>query len=117
VKDLLFYSQNQELIFQITEISSDAFKGNTNITSVSIPVSVKTIHSGAFSNCTNLSSVTILAVNPPELKQEGKNNKDAPSNWFYGNDSNRQFYVPDINAYISESLWNYYYSSYINPIN
>jgi hypothetical protein len=43
----------------VTEIKSQGFSGNTTITSVFIPASVKAIGTSAFNNCPNLASVTI----------------------------------------------------------
>ena len=43
----------------VVEISSNAFNGNTSITSVIIPNSVTSIGDGAFSGCSGLTSVTI----------------------------------------------------------
>lgn len=40
-------------------IASDAFRGCTGLTSVTIPNSVSTIGSGAFNSCTNLKTITI----------------------------------------------------------
>ncbi len=43
----------------VTRIGSEAFKGNTTLTSVIIPEGVKTIEYYAFYGCTNLASITI----------------------------------------------------------
>ena len=51
----------------VTEIASNAFKGNNTITSVSIPSGVTTIGEGAFANCTNLGSINI----PGSVKNMG----------------------------------------------
>ena len=45
----------------VTEIASRAFFYNTNLTTVSLPESVKIIGSEAFSECENLTSITISA--------------------------------------------------------
>ena len=47
----------------MTDIGYEAFKGCTNLTSVTIPNSVTFINDGAFWNCTSLTSITIYA--PP----------------------------------------------------
>ena len=43
----------------VTEIAAYVFAGNTDITSVSIPETVKTVGIGAFQGCTSLTSITI----------------------------------------------------------
>ena len=43
----------------VTSIANDAFRGYTNLTSVTIPDSVTKIGRSAFSNCTSLTSITI----------------------------------------------------------
>lgn len=45
-------------IHAVTAIGAEAFKDNTNVTSVTIPASVKTIGAGAFNGATALASVT-----------------------------------------------------------
>ena len=46
---------------KITQIYSDAFKDHTELTSITIPGSIKLINSAAFINCTSLKEVTIPA--------------------------------------------------------
>lgn len=48
-----------EIEYTVTEIANEAFKGSSNITSVYIPNTIKTIWASAFENCTSLLSVTI----------------------------------------------------------
>ena len=43
----------------ITAINKNAFKGNTALTAVTIPMGLQTIGEGAFYQCTNLTTVTI----------------------------------------------------------
>uniref|UniRef100_A0A6C0JZV4 Uncharacterized protein n=1 Tax=viral metagenome TaxID=1070528 RepID=A0A6C0JZV4_9ZZZZ len=43
----------------MTRIGTNAFFNCTNLSSVILPISLKTIASGAFSNCTSLTSITI----------------------------------------------------------
>ena len=45
--------------YDVNSIIGSAFAGCTNLTSVTIPVSVKTIGNNAFADCTNLATVTI----------------------------------------------------------
>lgn len=47
----------------VTEIGSQAFKGYTNLTSITIPSTITSIASDAFSGCTGLTSVTFNAEN------------------------------------------------------
>lgn len=44
--------------YPVTKIGTEAFKGNTRLTSVTIGNNVTTINQGAFEGCTNLASVT-----------------------------------------------------------
>ena len=48
----------QNICYDVTTIGMDAFKGNTTLTSVSIPASVTKIESHAFEGCSNLASIT-----------------------------------------------------------
>ncbi|MCG9967275.1 leucine-rich repeat protein [Pelotomaculum terephthalicicum JT] len=45
--------------YQVTAVGNNAFRGNTNITSISIPDSVTSIGTNAFRQCTMLASVTL----------------------------------------------------------
>ena len=51
--------------YKVTEIHEYAFKGLTNLTSVTIPSSVTKVGENAFSGCTALKNVTCLATVPP----------------------------------------------------
>lgn len=53
--------------YTVTEIAEDAFKGNTELTEVTIPGTVTTIGSGAFEGCTNLKAIYILSPTPASL--------------------------------------------------
>jgi hypothetical protein len=47
----------------VTRIGNNAFYGNTNLTSVTIPYSVTDIGGVAFRYCTSLSAITVNAFN------------------------------------------------------
>lgn len=53
------YGEDYDMLYAVTAISNDAFKGATNLTGVSIPSSVKSIGKNAFYNCSSLTNVTI----------------------------------------------------------
>ena len=53
--------------YTVTEIAEDAFKGNTELTEVTIPGTVTTIGSGAFGGCTNLKAIYVLSPTPANL--------------------------------------------------
>ncbi len=56
--------------YTVTEISAEAFKGNTKLKSVTIPEGVTKIGKDAFSGCKNLKMITIKSS---KLKTVGKN--------------------------------------------
>ena len=49
----------EDKVYRVTSIGYEAFRGNTNLKSISIPKSVINIGEGAFSSCIGLTSVTI----------------------------------------------------------
>ena len=53
------YGEDYDMLYAVTAISDDAFKGATNLTGVSIPSSVKSIGKNAFYNCSSLTNVSI----------------------------------------------------------
>ena len=53
--------------YTVTEIAEDAFKGNTDLTEVTIPGTVTTIGAGAFGGCTNLKAIYVLSPTPANL--------------------------------------------------
>ncbi|MEY8427461.1 leucine-rich repeat protein [Lachnospiraceae bacterium 46-15] len=50
-----------KVVYQVTAIKANAFKGSKKLKKVKIPASVKTIGDNAFMNCTSLTSVVIPA--------------------------------------------------------
>ena len=88
----------------VTNITSNAFSGCSNLTSVTIPDSITSIENKAFEGCNSLTSVTF---------------KDA-NNWFYTTSSNytdkMQIDVADTaqNAtYLKDTYYNYYWYKYL----
>lgn len=59
--------------YKVTEIGDNAFKGNTKVTSISLPSTIKKIGKNAFRSCTKLKKITIP-----------KNVTEIGSNVFYG---------------------------------
>lgn len=53
--------------YTVTKIAEDAFKGNTELTEVTIPGTVTTIGAGAFEGCTNLKAIYVLSPTPASL--------------------------------------------------
>ncbi len=53
------YPKNGNEMYTLVEINESAFSGNTRLTSIVIPKTVKVIGTRAFNSCTNLKSVTI----------------------------------------------------------
>lgn len=97
--------------YTVTEIGNEAFDGNTNLTSVTIPDTVTRISSNAFQICENLTSVTI----PNSVTYIGENafaNTDLSSltipasvteigkSAFYGNKRLSSVTIPDSVTYI-----------------
>jgi len=57
IKDVIIPSTIEGI--KVTEIGRSAFRGNKNITSVTIPNSIKSIGDEAFKECTSLASITM----------------------------------------------------------
>ena len=55
-------TDNSYTAVKVTKISADAFKGNTGIKTVVLPLYVTEIPDGAFENCTNLETVIAYGV-------------------------------------------------------
>ncbi|MCH5221710.1 MAG: leucine-rich repeat protein, partial [Muribaculaceae bacterium] len=53
--------------YNVTEIGPQLTMNHTEITSLTIPSTVKNIASGAFNGCTSLNEITINAVTPPTI--------------------------------------------------
>lgn len=53
------YWDTYQTTYQVTAIGEGAFRGCGNLTSVSLPGSIKTIGSYAFSDCSNLATITV----------------------------------------------------------
>lgn len=67
--------------YKITKIAKEAFKGQTTLTSVTIPVTITEIGSNAFQDCTSLITVII----GDGVKNLGKMTTDDSSNTTYEN--------------------------------
>lgn len=87
--------------FPVEGINDYAFKGNTTITSVTLPSSIIAIGNGAFSDCINLSEIRIQS-------EECVISENAFSNTAYYNDNshwdNGVFYVDDCLICADQSL-------------
>lgn len=56
------YVGDELMAFPVTKIASNAFAGNSNLVTVSIPASVNTIDADAFKDCTGLKKVTLTTT-------------------------------------------------------
>ena len=56
------YVGSELMAFPVTKIVSNAFAGNSNLVTVSIPASVNTIDADAFKDCTGLKKVTLTTT-------------------------------------------------------
>ena len=87
--------------FPVEGVSDNAFKGNTTITSVTLPSSIIAIGDGAFSDCINLSEIRIQS-------EECVISENAFSNTAYYNDNshwdNGVFYVDNCLIFANRSL-------------
>ncbi|NIJ43838.1 hypothetical protein FHR24_000277 [Wenyingzhuangia heitensis] len=55
---------NSNIEYTVTSIGTGAFLGNTTVTTLTIPNSIKTIGENAFSNCTGLTTVSSKILKP-----------------------------------------------------
>ena len=85
----------------ISNISSRAFYGCSNLTKVILPKNITSVGSYAFAYCTNLNNILCLSATPPYIYS---NTLSSSSNLF--------IYVPTgcVNAYTNASGWSYYSS-------
>lgn len=95
----------------ITIIGTDAFTGETNLTTVILPSTVTYIRSAMLANCTSIQNLTLLATTPPTLN-EGRLfgvEEQIPTGF--------KIYVPSIavNAYKTATVWSRY-ANYIEAI-
>ena len=83
-------------------ITSNAFNGRTNLSTINIPASVTRIYNYAFDGCTNLREVWCEAETPASLY----------TNSFANISTNAVLYVPTIDAVTAykNSAWNNYFS-------
>ncbi len=95
----------------ITIIGTDAFTGETNLTTVILPSTITYIRSAMLANCTSIQNLTLLATIPPTLN-EGRLfgvEEQIPSGF--------KIYVPSsaVNTYKQASGWSTY-ENYIQAI-
>ena len=88
----------------ITIIGTDAFTGETNLTTVILPSTVTYIRGAMLANCTSIQNLTLLATTPPTLS-EGRLfgvEEQIPSGF--------KIYVPSsaVNTYKQASGWSTY---------
>ena len=90
--------KDQQNVYPVTEIADNAFKGNTNITSISIPNTVTRIGESAFYQCTGITSELVL---PSCLETIGK------QAFMYCNKMTGQPVIPESVKTIGASAFNY----------
>ena len=85
--------------YRITELGPRLLYGREDITSLTIPSTVKKIDAGAFGNCTNLSEITVNAITPPEVH---------PSAFDASTVANATLNVPEgsVELYKESPVWN-----------
>lgn len=57
----------QTITFTVTSISDGAFDNCSNLTSVTLPISIREIGRNAFRGCSSLATCTCYALDPPEV--------------------------------------------------
>ncbi len=92
--------------YKVTEIGARTFDGEYDITSITLPETIKLIGTYAFRYCTSLTSLTVLSYTPPECGEYifyGVNGVDDTSN----DPSNITLYVHDAvkQTYEEDATW------------
>ena len=96
--------------FTVTEIAEGAFENNKNLTDVIIPSSISGIGDKAFKGCTNLESITVYITTPINLsvaEARGTTRSDGSSIFEGVNKETCVLYVPDgsVELYKAAPVW------------
>lgn len=98
--------------YTVTEIVEGAFENNTQLTDITIPASITSIKGNAFKGCSNLKSITIYVVTPINLSAASARSmttRSAGSSIFEGvNKKTCILYVPEgsVDLYKAADVWN-----------
>lgn len=98
-------------IFTVTEIGESTFENNTYLTNVTIPSSITSIGDKAFKGCSNLKSITVYITTPISLAvatTRGDETSSDGSSVFEGVDKlTCVLYVPDgsVDLYKESPVW------------
>ena len=93
--------------YTVTEIGESTFENNTYLTNVTIPSSITSIGDKAFKGCSNLKSITMYVTTPISLAVAGTRGSDGTS-IFEGVDKlTCVLYVPDgsVDLYKEAPVW------------
>lgn len=92
---------NDGNVYDVTGIASGSFKDNKNLTSITIPSSIKSIGDAAFSGCENLKEITINIDEPIALEPNGESVFEGV------NFETCVLYVPEasIERYKADEIW------------
>jgi hypothetical protein len=93
--------------YKVTEIDESAFENNKYLTNVTIPSSITNIGDKAFKGCSNLKSITVYITTPISLAVAGTRGSDGAS-VFEGVDKlTCVLYVPDgsVDLYKAAPVW------------
>lgn len=103
-------------------IGTDAFTGETNLTTVVLPATITVIKDVMLYNCSSMQTLTVLATTPPDFYLTGGGSTDycglfAASNVYEVIPSGFKIKVPaaSVSAYKSATVWSRY-ASYIEAI-